>query len=441
MSATNIDVLVVGAGPVGLFCAHELTRHGLSCRIIDKKSTISDKSKALGIHVRTLTMLEDCGLLPEFLNQGHLVDELIFKTKKETVIHAFLPELSHEERLYLLDLPQSQTEAILYQRIQKMGVEVEWNTELTQLTQSSHEVTSTIHKPNNKIELLNSTWLIACDGAHSTVRQQVGARFSGAAYERSWWLADVFVDWPLSGNAMRVYIDKKGILACFAMDNKRYRLVNTAPQKLAGDPSLEQIQQVFNERCCDSAPLRDPVWINQFSIHHRQIDHYRDNRVFFAGDAAHIHSPIGGQGLNTGMQDIYNLVWKLALVEKRLAKPMLIDSYHNERYPVGQEVLRKTNLFTRLLLLQNPLLIALRNRMMKLMGSFKAIQYKIISNLAGLAISYKKSTILCQKGCVKNLKAGTFVPLFKLTDAKTQTINDSRTLIQDTAHHLLSLLV
>lgn len=432
MSLHNIDVLIVGAGPVGLFCANELTRHGLTCRIIDKKSSLSEHSKALGIHIRTLDLLNDCGLIDNVLGQGHEVEGVLFKSKGQTLVNATFADLEANYH-YLIDLPQNQTESIFDQKLKTQGIEVEWDTELTHLSQSPTEITATIKKPNNKIELFNATWLIACDGAHSTVRHQVGAEFKGSAYKQEWWLADLLVDWKVPEQRMAIYISDQGPLACFPMGNKRYRLVMTAANGTTGDPSLQDIKEAFHQRSSDSAELTQPIWLSRFSIHHRQIQHYRHDRVFFAGDAAHIHSPMGGQGLNTGIQDVYNLVWKLALVEKRKAKPELLNSYHAERYPVGHEVLKKTDKMTRMILLKNPLVVAARNSLIKYATSFKKVRHALAKDIAELSISYAKSPIVQQTGCSK-LKAGTYLPNFLLT--QNGNAKSAMDIVHGTQHHL-----
>lgn len=435
LSSKNVDVLIVGAGPVGLFCANELIRHGLTCRIIDKKKTTSEHSKALGLHIRTLDVFEDTGLLHEVLEQGHRVDGVLFKSAGKTLINATFAKLE-ANRHFLIDLPQNKTEAILYKSLQNKGLDVEWETELTQLNQSPSEITATLKKPNNKIELFHANWLIACDGAHSTTRHQVDAQFKGSSYKQGWWLADLLVDWQVPDNRMAMYINDHGPLACFPMGNKRYRLVMTAPQNNNATPSLDDINYAFTQRSSDPAHLSDPYWLSGFSIHHRQIQHYRYDRVFFAGDAAHIHSPMGGQGLNTGIQDIYNLAWKLALVEQRKAKAELLDSYHAERFPVGHEVLKKTDRMTRIILLKNPLLVALRNKLISFIASFDRVKNFMAKDLAELAICYAKSPIVYQSGCTKKLKAGSYLPSFQLFDSITQEEKSSIDITQGTVHHL-----
>lgn len=435
MSQNNIDVLIVGAGPVGLFCANEVIRHGLTCRIIDKKKTISDKSKALGIHIRTLDVLEDCGLIDEFLKQGQRVIGAILKSKGKTLLQANFEGVT-ADRHYLIDLPQNKTEAILYQSLQNKSVQVEWNSELFHLSQSANEVSALIKKQDDSTETITANWLIACDGSHSTVRHEVHADFKGSSYQQGWWLADLLIDWKVSDNHMAIYLSDKGPLACFPMGNKRYRIVMTAPQGSTGDPALTDIEQEFKKRSSDPAQFSHPVWLTQFSIHHRQIQQYRYGRIFVAGDAAHIHSPMGGQGLNTGMQDIYNLVWKLALVQKEKSNVDLLNSYHAERFPVGQAVLKKTDIMTRMILLKNPLAISLRNAFIQCVTSFKTIKNIMVNDIAELNISYAKSPIVHQSGSFKQLKAGKYIPDFQLTDSETGQKVQRNAIIDGTLHHL-----
>ncbi len=435
MSQKNIDVLIVGAGPVGLFCANELNRHGLTCRIIDKKTHISEKSKALGIHIRTLDVLQDSGFIKEILMQGHPVEGITFKSNGKTLIKATFEGIE-ANRHFLIDLPQNKTEAILSQSLEQKGINIEWETELTDVTQTPTEITATIKKANNKVGLLNANWLIACDGSHSTIRHLMHAEFKGAEYQQAWWLADVLLDWDVSDKHMSIYINKRGPLACFPMGDKRYRLVMTAPEGSMTDPTLEDIACEFKQRSSDAAAFTNPIWLSRFTIHHRQIQKYRYDRVFFAGDAAHIHSPMGGQGLNTGIQDIYNLIWKLALVEKGRAKPELLDSYHEERFPIGHEVLKKTDKMTRMILLTNPLLIVLRNSLIKLVLSIRKIRNFIIRDVAELSISYRKSSIVHHFGDARYLVPGEYVPSFELMDPVTNRLANSITITQGTEHHL-----
>lgn len=435
MSKTVLDVLVVGAGPVGLFCANELTRHGLNCRIVDKKSALSDKSKALGLHIRTLDVMSDCGFIDQILAEGLQVEGALFKSKGKELANLTFKNVE-ANRHFIVDLPQDKTERILYEGLHVKGLDVEWQTELSGITQHPEGVCAALTGPAGN-ETITAPWLIACDGAHSTVRHLLEMEFVGSEYKHSWWLVDVVIEWALPNNRMVVYLHEEGPLACFPMQNKRYRLVMTAPEHREVEPNMEDIIAAFNRRSSDVAQLSAPVWITKFNLHHRQIQHYRKDNIFFAGDAAHIHSPMGGQGLNTGIQDAYNLVWKLALVQKKLAHENILDSYHMERYPVGLDVVKKTDVMTKMILITNPLLIALRNKLMSFMMSFNVLKNKLATDIAGLAISYADSPIVADQGSAKGFKAGYFLSDFNLNEASNNTVQPLHKIIQGTTHHLL----
>lgn len=436
MPKKALDVLVVGAGPVGIFCANELVRQGLSCRIIDKKTSLSDKSKALALHIRTLDLLDDCGLIDDFLAQGHKINGVLLKSNGRQLVHMTFAEVK-ANRHFVIDLPQDKTELILDTALRAKKVEVEWQTELTAITQNESTVCATLAGADGKIETVTASWLIACDGGHSTVREQLKVEFFGSEYNEKWWLADLLIDWDLPEDKMVICPSEDGPLACFPMGNKRYRLVMTAPEGSETDPSMEDVVAVFNHRSSDKAVLSNPIWITKFYLHHRQAQQYRKDRVFFAGDAAHIHSPMGGQGLNTGIQDVYNLIWKLALVNANLAKETLLDSYHAERYPVGHSVLKKTDVMTKVFIIKNPLLIRIRNFIISRVMSIKFIKDKFAESMAELDISYAKSPIVASLGSVSHFKAGHFLVDFNLSSAKTKGVTALHEIIRGKAHHLL----
>ncbi|WP_133130657.1 FAD-dependent monooxygenase [Legionella yabuuchiae] len=436
MAKQEVEVLVVGAGPVGLFCALELVRHGIRCRIVEQKSNLSDKSKALGLHIRTLDVFQDIGLFNEILKQGHKVQGVVFKSNERELVRADFKDIEANHH-FLVDLPQDKTERVLYDRLQQQGIDVEWETTLTNVSQTNSEVVSSLTRSNGTEETVQTKWLIACDGAHSTVRHRCDIDFEGSEYNQNWWLADLLIDWDEPEDYMSIYIGPKGPLACFPMGNKRYRLVLTAPKNHDHDPSFADIVTAFNERSNDKAKLSNPIWITKFYIHHRQIQQYRRNRIFFAGDAAHIHSPMGGQGLNTGIQDVYNLIWKLALVERGRGQDVLLDSYHLERYPVGKQVLKETDLMTRMILLENKSLISIRNFMLSTLMSFEFIRNTLAAQIAELRISYEKSPIVKDLSHHVRLKAGTFLADFNLTNVATDEIKSLSEILRGTKHQLL----
>jgi 2-polyprenyl-6-methoxyphenol hydroxylase-like FAD-dependent oxidoreductase len=428
------DVLIVGAGPVGLFCANELTRHGLSCRIVDKKSELSDKSKALGIHIRTLDVLEDCNFLAEVQGQGHRVDGALFKSNGRVIIDASFADIE-ANRHFLIDLPQDKTERILYEGLLSKLIAVEWDTELTEVVQTSDHVRTILKKKDGSIEHVSTSWLIACDGGHSTVRQLAGIPFEGSEYKENWWLADLLMDWKIPQNSLAFYLSKHGPLACFPMGKHRYRLVLTAPEEQTQDPTFADIQTAFKLRSGEEAVLSDPIWITKFYLHHRQIKHYRQKNVFFAGDAAHIHSPMGGQGLNTGIQDIYNLVWKLALVHHGKSPSSLLDSYHLERHPIGHKVLKETDLMTKMVTIKNPMMISVRNILIALAMAIPFIRNKMAGQMAEIDISYHNSPIVKKMG-EKTFRVGYFLPNFDLREQGGNSSQILSKIVHGTTHHL-----
>ncbi len=436
MPKKSLDVLVVGAGPVGIFCANELVRQGLTCRIVDKKVGLSDKSKALAFHIRTLDLFDDCGLINDVLAQGQKINGILMKANGRQLAHVTFADVE-ANRHFIIDLPQDKTERILDNALRAKQVNVEWQTELTAIKQSAQGVSVTLTDANGKLETLNVPWLIACDGGHSTVRELLNIDFLGSEYKQRWWLADLTIDWDVAEDQMVIYPSEEGPLACFPMGNKRYRLVMAAPASNHNDPTMDDIVAVFNHRSSEKAVLSSPIWITKFFLHHRQIQQYRKGRVFFAGDAAHVHSPMGGQGLNTGIQDVYNLIWKLALVHNNFAKEALLDSYHAERYPVGRAVLKKTDMMTKMFVIKNPLLIGTRNVLMSFFMSIKCIKTKFATSMAELDISYADSPIVANFGSVKHVKKGQFLVDFNLMSVAREKLTPLHDIIRGTAHHLL----
>ena len=391
-SGGPVDTLVVGAGPVGLTLAAELTRHGVSCRIIDRSATRSDKSKALVLWPRSLEHLDSSGAVEPFLAHGLRVGRArIFGGGRPLAQLTFdgMPSAYS----FALMIPQSETERLLENHLNQLGVQVERCVELLDFSARPDAVTARLRRADASEESVRIAWLLGCDGAHSTVRHGLGMEFSGSAEPNDWILADVHIGGDIAADEVRIYMSSAGILAFFPIAKERFRIVaDTGPAAAVErprDPSVEEVQAVVDARGPRGLIVRDPIWLTSFRINERKVNDYRRGRVFLAGDAAHIHSPAGGQGMNTGMQDAYNLAWKLALVHAGRGRDRLLDSYTRERSAVGDLVVRNAAAMTRIATLRHPAAQHMRNRVLPVLASLAPVRSALRDTLAEMNINYR----------------------------------------------------
>ncbi|MGW6145379.1 FAD-dependent monooxygenase [Streptomyces sp. NPDC055140] len=359
----DVDVLVVGAGPVGLTAAAELRRHGVDCRIVDRLAVPEPYAKAIGVVPRTLEMWDTMGLVREALDVAvpHLGQLVFIDGKPAPRAELTLPP---EIPYPFTTLPQYATERLLTEHLARFGTEVERSTELRSVEMRPDEVEAVLAHADGRTERLHARYVVGCDGAHSLIRKAAGLTFEGDAFPEQYMIGDVEVDWELpAGYSMRaVNLDANGamddMLVCIPMPGvRRYWLSMLRPRARAGGedgssapdgmgdghgPDLGQIQAALDRLSPEPTTASTLRWSSAFRISHRLVDRYRNGRLFVAGDAAHIHPPVGGQGLNTGVQDAYNLAWKLALAVRGLATDDVLESYHAERHPVAQEVVDRT---------------------------------------------------------------------------------------------------
>lgn len=363
----DVDVLVVGAGPVGLTAAAELRRHGVDCRIVDRLPVPHPDAKAIGIVPRTLEVWDAMGLVRRALDEAapHLGQLVFIDGKPRPRVELTLPP---ENPYPFATLPQCTTERLLTEHLARFGTEVERSTELRSLETHPDYVEAVLAHADGRTEKLHARYVVGCDGAHSLVRKAAGLTFEGDAFPEQYMIGDVEVDWELpAGHSMRaVSLDANGemddMLVCIPMPGvRRYWMSTLLPSARAagedasnasdgtnlglGDghgPDISRFQAVLDRLAPEVTTASTLRWSSIFRTSHRIVDRYRNGRLFVAGDAAHIHPPIGGQGLNTGVQDAYNLAWKLALTVRGLAAEDLLESYHAERHPVAQEVIDRT---------------------------------------------------------------------------------------------------
>ncbi|MBU6454700.1 MAG: FAD-dependent monooxygenase [Cyanobacteria bacterium REEB67] len=388
--------LIVGAGPVGLTMACELLRRGVPFRLIDKATEPTDKSKALAIHSRTLEMLESMGMVEQFLQAGHIVYGTNFYNHSKKLLHLSFDEIDGPYP-YALMIPQCETERLLREYLLAQGLAVERGVELSAFRLKGDLAEVTLKHEDGREEQASYDWLLGCDGAHSAVRHTLGLKFEGEQYAEGFSTFDVHVHWDKPDDELSIFVSDDGMMAFFPLGNNRYRVIADAPvgNHKTGDPiTLAEAQKVVDERGPGHVTLSDPVWMTWFTINRRSAAKYSLGRAFLVGDAAHIHSPALGQGMNTGMQDAFNLAWKLALVDKGLSRPELLDSYQAERHPVGQALLKITDVVTRVATLRGALASGIRNRMIPLLAGHEVVQHRALKTLSMLGVNYRHSAIV-----------------------------------------------
>jgi 2-polyprenyl-6-methoxyphenol hydroxylase-like FAD-dependent oxidoreductase len=394
---TPLDVLVIGAGPTGLTLAGELLRRGLRVRIVDKLPAGTPYSKAIGVHARTLEILEDFGVSSEIMARGLLVDGVTMRTRDEVVMSFDFGGLDTRFP-FILCVSQVETETVLTKLLARRGGAVDWRTELVSFAQDATGIDAVLRTDAGE-ERVRASWIVGCDGAHSAVRHGLAASFEGHTYEEVFLLADVRIAWDAPPSRVSTYFAEDGVAAFFPMIGGRWRVIVTAAASLGDAPTLSDLSALVERRVGKHVPMDDAAWISPFRIHCRQVERYRHGRAFLAGDAAHIHSPIGGQGMNTGIHDAHNLAWKLAWVQRGRARPELLDSYHLERHPIGKHVLGQTDFATRVGTLKG-LLAPVRNHVARFVTSFEPVRRRIMSETAELTVGYEKSPISHEHGPV-----------------------------------------
>ena len=393
--AGHTTVLIAGAGPVGLTMAAELTRYGVAVRIVDKAASRTDKSKALVLWSRSLELLERMGFVERFLAAGMKAHGARISNGKDLIGEVTFDDVKSRYP-YALMIPQSETERVLETGLEQLGIKVERQVELTAVAARADGVTATLRDATGREETVAADWLIGCDGAHSTVRHSLGIEFSGTTQPSDWLLADLRLT-ELIPDKLDIFWHSQGILAFFPIVGDRYRVVaDLGPSERNGrhgDPTLAEVQTLVDQRGPGNVRLHDPIWLAYFHINERKVSDYGRGRIFLAGDAAHIHSPAGGQGMNTGMQDAFNLAWKLAMVVHGTAAASLLESYSVERSAVGDRVLRNATRLTDVAVMRNPVAQTVRNFAAKIVLGLSQVQHRISNMLTELDIAYPESPL------------------------------------------------
>jgi 2-polyprenyl-6-methoxyphenol hydroxylase-like FAD-dependent oxidoreductase len=353
------DVLIVGAGPTGLMLACQLERFGIPYRIIEKNSGPTTQSRALAIQARSLELFAQMGIAQKAVEQGKRAKAVNYVARGRLAQRISLE--GHGEALtafpYLLILDQSRTERLLIDILDQHDHAVEWQTELVALTENSDGVVATLKRADGTHERVQAAWLVGADGAKSVVRQILAIPFGGKTYKYSLFVLDCVVDLPFKDDEGYIAFSDTSFAAFFPMTEGRCRVISMLPEELSDKEQITfaDVAQDFAERMQMDVKLSDPKWLSVYHSHHRYVATFRQGRCFLAGDAAHIHSPVGAQGMNTGLQDAHNLAWKLAMVISGQAGRNVLETYNEERLPIAKRLVRTTDRVFSLTLNTNPL--------------------------------------------------------------------------------------
>lgn len=391
----NPAVLIVGAGPSGLTLAMELARRDISFRIIDKAASISPLSKAIGLQARTLEIFRDIGIADKIVDLKNALTGIRLYIGEKNHVSMDFSEI-HSQFNYIAMLEQPKTEQVMVEHLASLGKHVERGVTLLDFQQDADGVNAKLAHADGREENIRTHWLVGADGAHSVVRKKAGLSFSGFPFNEQWMLADVHIDWDQSRQHFSLFLCDQGFVGVFPLPNNIWRLIIEISDRQEGALTFAEVKNIFSEKVAVKARLYDPVWLANFRINQRRVNQYQKDRVFVAGDASHIHSPVGAQGMNTGIQDAHNLAWKLALVEKGLAKESLLNTYGLEREKVAAGLLRATTFFTKMAIAKNPIYRFIRNHLLPFFIGFKTIQKKMQGRLSQLDIRYPSSDIVAR---------------------------------------------
>ncbi len=388
---STVPVLIIGAGPAGLTTAIELHRHKIPFRILDKNKKPVKTSNALAIHARTLEIWEEQGLLEKALAKGVIIKAVDFYEHDQHILHLSL-DLINSVYPFTLSLPQNLTEELLTDFLKENNIFVEMEKEVTSIEEKEQHVICKTKNTHGEIEEINADWVITCDGAHSFVRKYMNIPFVGNEAHQHFVLADFNSKSPLLSQSFFIFLSNDGPLIVAQFSKKECRIIADVSHdndlKNSTTVSYDQLKKLVSERCPYVFDVQEPSWTSGFTIRERLTKKFRHGKIFFVGDAAHVHSPAGGQGLNMGIQDAVNLSWKLAFVIQNKANAAILNTYHNERYPLAKSVLRSTAALTRFISINTRFFYVFRRFILNLLATFRFLRKRLTTQFSQTGIRY-----------------------------------------------------
>jgi 4,5-epoxidase len=419
MKKNEVSVLIVGAGPTGLALACDLLSRGVAVKVVDNLEKPPTTIRALGLQPRGRQILDRLGALGDLPNENQLETKFDVYLDGRLALHMDLETLRGRYDSGVLRVPQTEIEQRLRTRLQKLGCEIAWGHEVIDIREEGEDILVSV-RTKTGLWSLSARWVVGCDGAHSIVRKRVGAEFRGESFPETFLLGDVRMH-PDREDGAAIYLHRNEMLAVAALPGRLWRVGVALPSgdplkqsdSFKGDPDkgtasseqiMDRLQQLFADYTGDHGTrLFDSSWLSSFHIHRRVSSSFRRGRLFIAGDAAHLTSPLGGQGMNSGIGDAFNLGWKLALIDQGLADEGLLDTYEGERRPVVGKIERATTQWTSILLGEGRVNRILRRYVLLPAMRLRALQAWVLTQRPALQESYRGGPLAPPLGWMKRL--------------------------------------
>jgi len=417
------DVVIIGAGPTGLSLACQFIRYDIDFVILEKNEGVTPYSKAIGVHARTLEIFEQIGLAQKAVEQGTIAGKgrlVVGGDVRGEIDFSNIGE-GLSPFPFILLLEQSKNERLLYEYLQSHRKDVLWNTELESFSQGSGGVAAQVKTADGASQIIEAKYLVGCDGPKSLVRHTLGLSFEGSTFERIFYVADTQIDWNLSHDALHICLSKDSFVLFFPLEGeKRYRIVGVFPEEFnkdEGDILYEEIEGRIKTESKLDLDIHDVEWFSTYKVHTRHVNRFSAGRCFLAGDAAHVHTPAGAQGMNTGIQDAYNLAWKIALAVRGKAGAKLLETYNEERLENAKRLLRTTDRLFEFGAGREWLLSFLRMNVLppvaKYILSLDMVKNFVFPLLSQIGINYRHSSLSNHAGDEYfEVKAGDRMPYF-----------------------------